>query len=145
MDQLPDVDNAGILTIEEFDERLDAAYEADTRIELDSLIANLPQASTAPNRRTTRRMWGILAGTAIALVGVAVFAIVEVLPPSTNQPSLTREVDSCELLSTAQIESVLGTTTLESPERYESSYGWDECTHLTGSSGPAVTVQAGTV
>jgi hypothetical protein len=144
VDQLRDAVSAGFLTVDEFEERLDAAYASGTHSELDSLIANLPQPKAAPEKRMTRRKWGILAGTAAAVVAFTAFAIVEVAPPSTPHVSLVRDVNACSLLSTAQIESVLGTTRFEPPNRYGSSYGWDECTHLTGGGGPAVTVQAGT-
>ena len=105
VDRLRDAVSAGLLTVEEFEERLDAAYAADTRSELDSLIANLPPPKTDPARRTTRRIWGILAGTAVAAVAVVVFAIVEVSPPSTPHVSLTRNIDSCALLSMAQLKA----------------------------------------
>ncbi len=144
VDRLRDAVSAGILTAEEFEERLDAAYAADNRSELDSVIANLPPSKTDPAGRITRRIWGILAGTAVAAVAVAVFAIVEVTPSSTPHVSLTRDINSCALLSTAQIERVIGTATFEAPSRYHSdSYGWDQCTYWTGGSGPAVAVQAG--
>jgi Domain of unknown function (DUF1707) len=48
---------AGRLTYEEFVERMDSAYEARTRVELDRLTADLPSASAPPPERERKRRW----------------------------------------------------------------------------------------
>jgi hypothetical protein len=63
---------------------------------------------------------------------------------STPHVAVLRNVDSCALLSTAKIEYVLGSTSLKPPARSQTGDGSDECTYLTSSGGPTVTVQAGT-
>lgn len=56
----------GRLTLEEFAQRLDRAYTARTREELDQLTRDLPEHETparrAPTRRSTRRLVSILGG-----------------------------------------------------------------------------------
>ena len=144
VDRLREAVSEGILTQDEFEERLEAVFVADTCGGLDSLIADLPQARTTPEKLTTLQKRGLVTLAAIAVVGFTAFAVMKPEPSSSSQLSSARNVDSCALLSTAHIESVTGTGTFDSPDRYESSHGWDECTYSTGGGGPAVTVQAGT-
>jgi hypothetical protein len=143
VDRLREAVTEGTLTQNEFAERLDAVFGADTRAGLDSLIANLPQSGDTPERFTPLQKRGLFAVAAIAIVGLTAFAVMKPEPSSSSQLSSARNVDSCALLSTAQIESTTGTRTFDPPARDESSHGWDECTFPAASGGPAVTVQAG--
>jgi hypothetical protein len=143
VDRLREAVTEGVLTQDEFAERLDAVLGADTRAGLDSLIANLPQSGDTPERFTPLQKRGLFALAAIAIVGLTAFAVMKPEPSSSSQLSSARNVDSCALLSTAQIENATGTRTFDPPARDESSQGWDECTYSAASGGPAVTVQAG--
>ena len=53
----------GRLSYEEFVERMDSAYEARTRADLDRLTADLPQTPVAPGPRKRRWLVSIMGGT----------------------------------------------------------------------------------
>jgi Domain of unknown function (DUF1707) len=144
VDRLREAVSEGILAQDEFEERLDAVFAADTRAGLDSLVANLPQSGNAPERLTTPQRRGLVAVAAVAILGLTAFAVMKPEASSSSQLSSARNVDSCTLVSTAQIESVTGTGIVGPPARHQSSQGWGECSYPTASGGPAVTVQAGT-
>jgi Domain of unknown function (DUF1707) len=144
IDRLREAVSEGILAQDEFEERLDAVLAADTCAGLDSLITNLPQSGITPERLTAPQKRGLVAVAAVAVLGLTAFAVMKPEPSSSSQLSSARNVDSCALVSTAQIESATGAGTFDSPVRYQSSHGWDECTYPAGSGGPAVTVEAGT-
>ena len=54
---------AGRLTLEEFTERMSAAYDARTTSELDELARDLPLATAPSRRRATRLLLGIFSST----------------------------------------------------------------------------------
>lgn len=144
VDRLREALSEGILTQDEFQERLDAVFVAATCAGLDSVIGDLPQSGTTPEKLTTLQKRGLVAIAAIAVLGLTAFAVMKPEPSSSSQLSSARNVDSCALVSSAQIESVTGTSKVNPTARYESSHGWGECTYSAGGGGPAVTVEAGT-
>jgi hypothetical protein len=152
VDRLQEAVGNGALTLDEFQERLDATYAVVTRSELQSLVADLPpsSSSTPPERPAFHKRGGLAAAAAISVVVVAALVAIGLSHGSSNTPkspvSIVRDVDSCALLPSAEVDSVLGTASVKPPSRYDSvGYGWDSCTYLTTSdNGPAVDVQAGT-
>jgi hypothetical protein len=153
VDRLREAVGEGALTLDEFQERLDATYAVATRNELQSLIADLPSPSsstpTAPGAFHNRAILGMAACGSATVVAALVLAIGFLHGPANAPRSpvpIVRDIDSCALLSSSQVDSVLATTSVKPPSRYDSvRYGWDSCTYLTTSDdGPAVDVQAGT-
>ena len=150
VDRLQEAVGDGALTLDEFQERLDATYTVVTRAELQSLVDDLPSPRPAAPARSAfkKRTLGV-AAIAVGLVAV-VGAAIGLSHGSSDSPSpkgsAVRDVDSCTLLSRTQVDAVLGAPSVSPPARTESSrYGWDECSYITASSsGPAVDVQAGT-
>jgi len=153
VDRLREAVGEGALTLDEFQERLDATYAVVTRSELQSLVTDLPTPSpSTPSERPVFQKRALLAAavasSVVVLAGLGVAIGLSHGPSNApgSQASIARAVDSCALLSSAQVDSVLGTTSVKPPSRYDSvRYGWDSCTYLTASdNGPAVDVQAGT-
>jgi hypothetical protein len=86
-------------------------------------------------------------GSAAAIARVSPHAVAPAVGSGSGSGSgvtRSRDVDACSLLSSSQIERVLALGSPPTSARSQTGDGSDECTHLTGGTGPAVTVQAGT-
>jgi hypothetical protein len=76
VDRLREGVSAGLLTVEEFEERLDSAYILRTTEELDALVVGLPLPARRNNGRMTRSQKATLLGVAAIAVGLVVAAMV---------------------------------------------------------------------
>jgi Domain of unknown function (DUF1707) len=150
VDRLQAAVGDGALTLDEFQERLDATYTVATRAELQSLVGDLPSPPPTAVRSgfQKRRALGIaaIAVGVVAAIGAAIGVSHGSSNSSSPKISTVRDVDSCALLSRTQVDAVLGAASVSPPSRSDSiRYGWYECSYTTASSnGPAVDVQAGT-
>lgn len=75
VDRLRDAVGNGDLTVEEFDERLDAAYGVANIEELQSLVANLPQLPQKEKQRMSNKYKAIAAGAALLVVALGALAL----------------------------------------------------------------------
>ena len=116
---------------------------------------NKQQDQIGAKKRNRGRRLGLAVGLVVVAAAISVSVVMlghsrrnsqAVSSPNHNAPhfAVVRNVDSCALLSTTKIESVLGTTSFKPPARSQTGDGSDECTYLTSSGGPTVTVQSGT-
>ena len=82
VDRLRDAVSNGDLTVEEFEERLDAAYGVANAEQLQSLVANLPPLPPKVKQRMTNGSKAIAAGAALLLLAIGVLAL-----NGTNHPT----------------------------------------------------------
>lgn len=103
VDRLRDAVSTGDLTVEEFEQRLDAAYAVESNEELFALVANLPPPPPAKRRMSNRSK--ALIGTAAVLClligGVVVNASAGHSPSSETSPSVAPAQTSSTNISAA--------------------------------------------
>jgi hypothetical protein len=159
----------GALSVEEFESRLDAVYQAQSLIELERLVRWVkPPPATARDARPRWRRLAVIAVGVVAILAVAALLWTTTKPrpaAPTSAPSAppgspinsipgpgqssqlsglslpVRATNACGLLTNTEIDAVMPSS--RPPARTQVGDGADECTWLSKGDGPSVVVQTG--
>ena len=148
----------GILSLEEFEARLDRVYEARSMDELEQLVRWLPRPAPlagpgapapVPARPAHTRFFAAFGAVAVAaLLAASAFVGVRTITgmgasgqPQPTVGGLERLVNSCSLIAAEDVSHVLGAAI--TPQRSFVNERADQCLWSAGADGPAATVQLG--